>query len=425
MRRIIQLAVLVVGSIVFTLGVCEIAVRIGGVDPNTNRKMRFDPTLGWTLDPKWEAIDHIRPDGFRYTQPTGPDGESRRLIILGDSFAVGGQLPFQETFAGLLTTWLGDDAGASDRVADDGWEVVNLAVSGWGTGQQLIALRERGLEPRPDAVVLVVFPFNDLCNNNIEQAFTCSILDFHRPYFVLEQGNLKETSLYPARARLRRHWRLFALAEVGLRWGFPAPRETRDMKREERSRLRREVLNQRTRRVGLEFDSNLHSLLPEPDQPQVIRAGWKTTKRLMAEMKNDLDELGVPLISVVVPYADTFNADWVEGHKRMGRPLLADHATATIESILGDLEVPAISVRQRVSASGMNPQVFFHPRENVSDRHFNRFGHWSVATWILEELRGIGLTGRSAPTSHPPSNHSRPPSNHSRPPNQSSVNSTH
>jgi hypothetical protein len=398
MRRTIQISVLLVSSIVLTLGGTELFLRLAGYEPNPNPRLQFDPTLGWTLDPKWEPIDHVGPDGFRHTASSDP-GSRRRLIILGDSFVVGGQLPFGETFAGLLTRWLGGETADNAGGTGDRWDVVSLAASGWGTGQELIALRERGLEPRPDAVVLVVFPFNDLCNNNIEQAFTCSILDFHRPYFVLDQGILRETSLYPTRASLRHHWRLFAMAEVGLRWGFPAPRETRDMKKSERSRLRQKVLRERSRRVGLEFGSNLYSLVPEPDQPQVIRAGWMITEQLMAEMKGTLDELGVPLISVVVPYADTFNVDWVEGQKRKGRPLLADHATATVESILGDLDVPVISVRQRISASGMNPQVFFHPNENKNDRHFGRFGHWSVAAWILEELRAISLTERMAPQS--------------------------
>ena len=308
-------------------------------------------------------------------------------------------MPFQETFAGLLTRWLDGETADNAGGTGDRWDVVSLAASGWGTGQELIALRERGLDPRPDAVVLVVFPFNDLCNNNIEQAFTCSILDFHRPYFVLDQGTLRETSLYPTRASLRHHWRLFAMAEVGLRWGFPAPRETRDMKKKERSRLRQEVLRERSRRVGLEFNSNLHSLVPKLDQPQVIRAGWLITEQLMAEIKGTLDEFDIPLISVVVPFVDTFDVDWVDGHKRKGRPLMAEHATATVESILGDLEVPVISVRQRISASGMNPHSFFHPREHPNDRHLSRIGHESVAAWILEELRATGVTERMAPKS--------------------------
>jgi hypothetical protein len=414
MRRVIQITALVVSSIVLTLGATDLVLRLTGHDPNTNQRLRFEPTLGWTLDPKWESVDFIRPDGFRHAAPTDSHG-NRRLVILGDSCTVGGQLPFRETFAGLLTAWLdgnGEDNAGGSR---DAWDVVSFAASGWGTGQQLIALRERGLYPRPDAVILVVFPFNDLCNNNIEQAFTCSILDFHRPYFVVDRGILRATSLHPTRAWLRRHWRLFALAEVGLRWGFPAPRETLDMKRRERTRLRREVLRERSRRAGLDFDSNLHSLVPEPDQPQVVRAGWKITERLMAEMRGDLDKLGVPLIAVVVPYADTFKVGWEDGHRRKGRPVLATHATATVERIFDDLEVPVISVRQRVAASGMDPQVFFHPRGKKGDRHFSSFGHRSVATWILEEMGETGLTGRSAPPTHPSSylgviSPARPPS---------------
>jgi hypothetical protein len=404
MRRIIQIAVLVLSSIVLALGVSEVVVRLVGVEPNPNPRLRFHPTLGWTLDPKWGQIDHVRPDGFRHTAPASP--RDRRLIILGDSFAVGGQLPFRETFAGLLTSWLDGDASESSGGAGDRWDVVNLGVSGWGTGQQLIALREFGLEPRPDAVVLVVFPYNDLCNTNIEQAFTCSILDFHRPYFILDRGKLQVTSLHPTRARLRRLSRLFAFTEVALRWGFPAPRETPDLARKERLQRRREVLQEQSRRVGLVFDSNLHSLVPEPEQPQVIRAGWKITERIIAEMKGALDQQGIPLIPVVVPYADTFDVDWVAGQRRKGRPVLADHATATIESVLSDLEVPVISVRQRISASELDPHAFFHPRKKRNDRHFSEFGHLSVAGWILDELRAIGLTECTARAARPPSDQS-------------------
>jgi hypothetical protein len=174
------------------------------------------------------------------------------------------------------------------------------------------------------------------------------------------------------------------------------------MKKEERSALRQEVLQERSRRAGLEFDSNLHSLVPESDQPPVIRAGWKITERLVAEMKGDLDELGVPLISVVVPFVNTFDVDWVDNHNRQGRPLVAEHATAAVESILVDLEVPVISVRQRISASGMNPHSFFHTRETPNDRHLSRIGHRSVAAWILDELRDINLTERTAPAAHLP-----------------------
>jgi hypothetical protein len=409
MRRIIQITVLVVSSVVLTLGATEIVLRFAGLEPNTNRKLRFDASLGWTLDPKWESVDSIRPDGFRHVATTDPHSGRRRLVILGDSFAVGGQLPFRETFAGLLTTWLdGDTAAQSDGGEDDTWDVVNLAASGWGTGQQLIALRERGVAPRLDAVALSVFPYNDVCNNNIEQAFTCSILDFHRPYFVVDRGILKATWLNPTRARLRRHWRLFALAEVGLRWGFPAPRETPEMKRKERTVLRREILRERSRRAGLAFDSSLHSLVPEPHQPQVIRDGWKITERLIAEMKGDLDELGVPLISIVVPFADTFNVGWVENQRRKGRPLQADHATSTVEYIMRDLEVPVISVRQQIWASGTDPHAYFHPRGRTSDRHFSSFGHRSVANWILEKMGEIGLTDRSAPPLPPAQERVRP-----------------
>ena len=77
MRRTIQISVLVVSSIVLTLGATELFLRLAGYQPNNNPRLQFDPTLGWTLNPKWERFDHIRADGFRHTASSDP-GSRRR-----------------------------------------------------------------------------------------------------------------------------------------------------------------------------------------------------------------------------------------------------------------------------------------------------------------------------------------------------------
>ena len=164
------------------------------------------PDLGWTLDPVHRRVGGLNSRGFRYPQVSRvkPEG-TRRLVNLGDSFSAGMNVAYEQTYPGLLADWLSREG--------ESWEVINLAVGDWGTNQQLIALQTLGLELKPDVVVLQVFPFNDLCNNSVELAHTCSMQDLFRPYLDPGVPDLQPVFLNPVRAELRGRFRSFGLVE--------------------------------------------------------------------------------------------------------------------------------------------------------------------------------------------------------------------
>ncbi len=69
-----------------------------------------------------------------------------RIVLLGDSFFMGYEVELEDSVAWLLEKNLhGRGVNA---------EVINLAVSGFGTAENLIALRERGLAFQPDLVIM-------------------------------------------------------------------------------------------------------------------------------------------------------------------------------------------------------------------------------------------------------------------------------
>ena len=67
------------------------------------------------------------------------------MLLFGDSYLVGFEVAYEDSFAYLLQQRL-DAAGRH-------CEVINLAVSGFGTAEMLIALKEDGLRYRPDVVI--------------------------------------------------------------------------------------------------------------------------------------------------------------------------------------------------------------------------------------------------------------------------------
>jgi len=126
--------------------------------------LQFRPGAVWShvyaTDPRG-AFDaggrvtyRLNGHGFRGPDPAIPKPPgTRRVALLGDSFTFGAGVRFEETLGAQLQERLAGD-GAGDV------EVLNLAVGGWGTRDQIAYLEQRGMRFEPD-VVVVVYVLND------------------------------------------------------------------------------------------------------------------------------------------------------------------------------------------------------------------------------------------------------------------------
>lgn len=151
----------------------------------TGHRYLYDATLGWRNIPNWQATTFQQPltinsRGLRdrehvFEKPVG----TKRILVLGDSYAWGYGVADREVFADVMERNL-DTLGT--------WEVLNTGVSGWGTDQQYLFLREEGLRYDPDVVVLAFFIGNDIDNNSAANQYT-----LNKPVFVdtdLTLGNV-------------------------------------------------------------------------------------------------------------------------------------------------------------------------------------------------------------------------------------------
>lgn len=347
----------------------EAWVRWRGPDPNPSERFRFHPIYGWTMEP---GVRRPAPPGRPDPRPAPGTGRLR-VLFLGDSFTFAIEQAEGNGFPGLLARSLGPR----------GVEVRTLAAGGWGTAQELLALRREGLAWKPDVVVLQVFPYNDLCNNALGLAHTCSRLDEHRPYFVLDGGRLRATWLHPWRARARRALRLFALAESRSLWqGLVVPGETAEQFRQRSEGW----ATANARAKGLELSGNLYSLMPAAGQPPPVREGWRVTEALFAAAHEELARRHVRLVVAVIPYVRTVGGDWSYFRRYHRAPLEADYGTARVEGFFAARGVPVLSVRHRFRETGLAPRVFF----NRHNQHLSLRGHRLVATW-LEEMLEVGM----------------------------------
>lgn len=149
------------------------------------------------------AVDHYRTDEFDVTlrisaqglradrvyDPRPPAG-TRRIVTLGDSFTFGHGVEIAEAWPSRLATLL----SASDPDTD--YEAVNLAVTGYGTDQQLLRFEAMGPDFHPDAVVLGLFVGNVFRNARDTQ------LGYPKPRFVLRGDELELVNVPVSPARV-------------------------------------------------------------------------------------------------------------------------------------------------------------------------------------------------------------------------------
>ncbi len=115
----------------------------------------------------YEVAINTNSGGMRGQQeyPIDKAGDVRRVLVLGDSFAFGYGVEDDEVVSARLEQQLNAAPGRAVR-----YEVLNLAVSGFGQAEELVTYRARGRAYRPDVVLLFYFE-NDIGNNAVANLF--------------------------------------------------------------------------------------------------------------------------------------------------------------------------------------------------------------------------------------------------------------
>jgi lysophospholipase L1-like esterase len=171
------LSFLTLGAIVLAL---EIWLRATTPVLFSKGVFRNDPLLSYRVQPVPGFSNSLgfRDDEFTLEKPPG----TFRIVALGDSFAFGAQVPFEDNFLYLLEGEL-----ARGRV-----EVMNLGVPGYGVGDEYKLLMNLGFQYQPDVVILCFFVGNDFEGNGPPRQgdllnFAHPIAIDGRPQFVDER----------------------------------------------------------------------------------------------------------------------------------------------------------------------------------------------------------------------------------------------
>lgn len=359
----------------FAIG--EVAARAVGFEyrPHMRNRVYFaepDPYRGWRNRPgiagpyggdeflTWVTINDAGQRGPSH--PVKRDPAKRRIALLGDSQAWGDGVGDDETFAALL------DGPAT--------EVLNFAVLGYGTDQQLLTLEREVERWTPDVVVVAAYLGNDLHDNVYAGTF-----QFPKPWFEMrddgslaprgipvEHSSLLQTGIEIYRAVMRSSAVLNALAETAVDQSDPAPGG-------------REGWHLRGRPMRSVFRAE-----PTRDDERALR----TTARLLTEIARRARAIGAVPVVVLLPdrwqveaandpaWRDELRElgiDWRRPQKFLRRALAAEDV---------DL-VDALQPLARVSRGRPGRERTYYPRW----RHLTVVGHRVIADLLRPRLERI------------------------------------
>jgi hypothetical protein len=181
---------LIVMGLVFGLFIMEAGLRVVGYTypmwytPDPHRGYSLKPNVQGWYTREGQSYVRVNSEGLRDRERSlRKPANTFRIAVIGDSFTEAMHVPQEDTFCWVMEREL----KLCPPFAGKDVEVINFGVSGYGTAQELITLRQKVWQYQPDMVILALLTFNDILDNSRPLKDTEEI-----PYFVYRDNQLVE-----------------------------------------------------------------------------------------------------------------------------------------------------------------------------------------------------------------------------------------
>jgi hypothetical protein len=407
-RLRVKLAV-VAASVVFALLVFEVFLRAVGYtypvfyQPDEVRGYSLWPGVEGRYRREGAAQVSINSDGLRDREHAKQKpANTFRVAVVGDSYAEAFQVEREKAFWSVLETKLKECPALGGREV----EVINFGVSGYGTAQELLTLREKVWAYSPDLVLLAVTTNNDVLDNSRALKLTDEI-----PYFRMQGDRLtlddsfKHTAAFRLRNSalnrlgrwLREHLRFVQAIHEGqgaIKSRLDAWRERRRLERE-KAKTAAPAAEAAKPNAAPPNDAGpsdelgtANAIYREPSD-DVWRGAWLVTEKLLAEMNAEVEAHGarfylVTLSNGIQVYPDAAAREAFA--RRAGAPDLF-YAERRFKA-LGEREgFPVYNLAPDLQAYADEHKVFLHGfGAQRGNGHWNEDGHRVAGELLTRQL---------------------------------------
>jgi hypothetical protein len=410
----VRVAVVVI-SVVVALLIFEVFLRVVGYTYPVFYQP--DEVRGYALWPgaegryRREGAAHVRinSDGLRDREHTKQKpANTLRIAVIGDSYAEAFQVEREQAFWSVLEQKLRDCPARAGREV----EVINFGVSGYGTAQELLTLREKVWSYAPDVVLLAVTTNNDVLDNSRALKVTEEI-----PYFVIDGEGLalddsfRQTAAFRLRNSalnrlgrwLREHLRFVQAVHEGqgaLKSRLDAWRERRRQAKEKEQSGAQATDGAKTTSaapadarapagdVPADELGTANVIYREPTD-DVWRNAWLVTERLLAEMNTEVKRHGARFYVVTLSNGIQVFPDPAAREAFARRVGAADlfYAERRFKS-LGEREgFPVYNLAPELQAYADRDGVFLHGfGAQRGNGHWNEEGHRVAGELLARQL---------------------------------------
>ena len=376
--------------------IAELALRVAGYSyPEFYQR---DEVRGFSLLPgaegwyrkEGEAYIRINSDGLRDQEHAiaKPDN-TLRIAVVGDSYCEAFSVSLEEAFWSVMERKLAECGAFSDKQI----EVINFGVSGYGTAQELITLREKVWKYSPDLVLLAVTTNNDITDNSRVLKKTDEI-----PYFVYQGAQLSldesfrnSRALHFSNSRvgrvgtwLRSHSRVIQAITQGLH-GFKVLQASWRAKRSAAAQPAPPAPNNNADAGKTPGKSDLFARSEELGTDNLIylepnnavwNDAWRVTEGLIVQMRDDVSRGGAKFLVVTLSNGPQVLPD------ARSREIFKSRFGIT-DLFYPDNRIKSLGVRQGITVITLAPELQeFAEQNNVFLHGFGKNlgnGHWNAA----------------------------------------------
>ena len=394
LRRVVTKLLLILFGLLFGCLVAEIALRIAGYSypefyqPDEARGYALRPNMEGWYRKEGEANIKINSDGLRdreHSKPKPPD--TIRIAVIGDSYPEALPVPMEDAFWSVLGRKL-DQCGAfsSEKI-----EVLNFGVSGFGTTQELITLREHIWQYSPDVVMLTVTTNNDISDNLRALKKTDEV-----PYFIYREGKLALDDSFKSTRAFR--WRQSTLSKLG-RWirdhsrllqainqghhGFKIWLAARRARTAPASQTETKTSAAASEELGID-----NVIYREPGD-QTWNDAWRVTEDLILQMRDEVEGKGAKFVVVTLSNGIQVYPDANVRQIFMERVGVSDlfYPDNRIRKLCERAMIPVITLAPEMQAYAEQNKVFLHGfGSNLGNGHWNHLGQKVAGESIAEKL---------------------------------------
>ncbi len=387
-------------SLLITLLLIEAGIRL--IYPASERNWATihqpNEALGWAYIPnstQWytspgEFRTHIkintigqRDEERTYEKPVNV----YRILMLGDSFVASLQTPLEQTFVKITENQLQSSNESSDRSI----EVLNGGTGGYGTDQELRWFRREGIKYSPDLVILVMFLGNDIADNDFELWALAGSIAPPKPFFKLENGQLKDMGRIGIQSELSgdEEVSILSLRRFLQRYSYTFSLASAMLTRLEGQPAFQTVLRWLGRGAAADTYNHSYDIFAASPPPAWERA-WQLTDALILALQEEVEASGADFRVVLIPHPVQVHRDWWQARVSL-YPVMAEiewnlsSPNNRLANLLHENDIPYLDLYPLLSEYVTENSSYLYYR---SDGHFTPEGNQivgqAIAEWLVE-----------------------------------------